>query len=216
MSNLVEILAETLISLEAVPPERSPLDQGNLQHDYLYFLSLCNGGYTPDCFFHFFGTTGPSAHNLRDWNAAVLWKSYYSLTDSEFVFAEDVFGTQFFFDVRGTRKVVKTLAPDTGKVSLCSNTLEDFLEEEVFGDELNLESKKLAKRFFESEGALYEPFTHISCRTPVVFGGSQTDLKNLELVESLENIRLLGQIVNQIKNLPPGTRIDRINLKGEP
>jgi hypothetical protein len=214
MNNYVEALAESLIRLGAIPSERRKLDQKNLQSSYLYFLSLCNGGYTPDYFLHFFGTAGPRAHNLRDWNDLALWKAHYCLTNTDFVFAEDIFANQFFFDARANRRVVKILTADNGKVSLCANTFEDFIEDEVFGDEFNREARKLARSFLDSKHVRYEPFTHIACKTPVVFGGSQADVENLELIESVDNIAFLGQIVSQTKNLPPGTKINRVHREG--
>jgi hypothetical protein len=61
----------------------------------------------------------------------------------------------------------------------------------------------------------FQPFTHVTCKTPVVFGGLQTDLENLEVVDSASNMTFLGQIVSQTKDLPPGTRIDRIRTRSD-
>src|SRR5215472_6414183 len=71
----------------------------NAPQDFRYLLSLNgNGGYTSDGFHHFFGTSGPVRHNLVKWNSVDLWKALFGLMDDWFVFAEDIFGTQFYFD----------------------------------------------------------------------------------------------------------------------
>src|SRR5687767_4055107 len=131
MSKLIEQVAESLVSVS----DRSFCSEDqipkNLQDNYRYFLSLCDGGYTGDRFFHFFGQKGPRAQNLLEWNRFDLWKNYYGLGSDTFAFAEDIFGTQFCFDLRGNRRVVKMLIPDGGKLSLCANTFDEFLEAEV-------------------------------------------------------------------------------------
>ena len=215
MTNSIEKLATSMETFGVVPLERRQLDQRNLQASFLYWLALTNGGYTSDSFFHFFGTTGPREHNILDWNSSELWKKYYSLDETSFVFAEDIFGTQFYFDVRGNRRVVKMLDPDDGSTTLCANTFEDFVESLVFGNEFNIDRKRLASAFYRECHVRFEPFTHISFKNPIVFGGSSSELSNLELIESVDNLMFLGQIVRQTKDLPAGTRIDRIRPTGE-
>jgi hypothetical protein len=189
----------------------------NLQEGYRYFLSLCDGGYTQDRFFHFFGKNGPRLHNLLEWNRNDHWKQYYNLDEKTFVFAEDVFGTQFCFDIRGNRRVVKMLIPDGAKLSLCANTFEEFLETEVLNNTTNLQVRQLAQRFFDSRKEIIRPFTHIACKIPLSLGGQDTDLSNLDIVQSSTNLKILGQITSQIKGLAPGTKIRdiRINYESE-
>src|ERR1043165_794144 len=107
MEELIEKLAESLMPVSSGPVQTDQELPANLQQSYRYFLSLCDGGYTKDHFFHFFGQKGPQQHNIIQWNQTNLWKHYYGLDEKSFVFAEDIFGTQFFFDVRGNRRVVK-------------------------------------------------------------------------------------------------------------
>src|SRR6266480_1463356 len=100
MSEIIEKLAESLSSVNDNSLDCAHRLPRNLQDSYRYFLSLCDGGYTEDRFFHFFGVRGPISHNLEEWNRVELWKHFYGLDDTAFVFAEDIFGTQFFFDIR--------------------------------------------------------------------------------------------------------------------
>jgi len=211
MSNLIEQLSESLMRSEGTSSDKRHLSQRNLQDRYLYFLSLCNGGYAKDGFFHFFGTVGPTRHELVAWNQPDSWKAHFGLDDQWFVFAEDIFGTQFFFDVRGTRRAVKMLIPDNGSVSLCANSFEDFVEDEIFGEDAGGRARHLARQFFQEKGLMFRPFAHIACKIPILLGGKQV-LENLEFEDSLTNLSILGQVYGQGKDLPPGTPIENIHI----
>ena len=215
MEKVIEQLADTLTpcSDNNVSPEHEL--PANLQNFYRYFLSLCDGGYSKDGFFHFFGQKGPQLHNLRYWNQTELWKKHFAIDEKTFVFAEDIFGTQFCFDVRGNRRVVKMLIPDGGKLSLCANTFEEFLKQEVFSVESNFEVRQMARSFFLSGKEDFRPFTHIACLIPVSLGGKDTDMANLHMIRSSTNLKILGQIREQIKNLSPGIKIRDVKIDYE-
>lgn len=214
MSDSIEKICEALIPPIGVLIVPEELKFTNVPDSYRRFFALCNGGYSEDWFFHFFGSSGPREHSLYEWNRTDLWKHYFSLDEMAMIFAENVFGTQFYFDVRGNRKVVKMLSPESGRTDLCANSFEDFLEGEVFGFEFNSEARKLAKRFFETNQT--REFTHISQKIPTLLGGRANDLDNLELADSLLNLTLLGQIVAQVRHLPSGTRIGHVRVDGGP
>jgi hypothetical protein len=212
MSTLVEDLSESLDVINVGPSEPARPVPANLQSSYQYFLTLNDGGYTKDKFFHFFGRRGPAEHNAFDWNEPHLWKTYYGVGREVFCFAEDIFGTQFCFDIRGNRKVVKMLIPDGGKMTLCANTFEEFLETEVLSAESNAKVRDVARRFLSQANVIFQPFTHIGCHIPPSLGGDDTDLGNLCLVRSLANLKILGQITQQVKELPAGTAIRDVKI----
>jgi hypothetical protein len=212
MRDLVERLSASFVSVADESFHSDRQLPTNLQEGYRYFLSLCDGGYTRDHFLHFFGQKGPLHHNLLEWNRPELWKGYYGLADESFVFAEDVFGTQFSFDVRGNRRAVKMLNPDGGTSSLCANTFEEFLETEVFCDAATSASRQLCSRFFSVRGERWRPFTHLAYRVPPSLGGNDADLGNLEIMSSVVNLKILGQIAQQVKSLPAGTRIQDVRI----
>src|SRR5579871_5244057 len=102
MNEIIRDLAGLLIPVdEGGVARKGSLPVPNLQRDYLDLLEICNGGYTPDYFFHFFGHSNSVGHDLERWNEESLWKGHFGLGSTDFVFAEDIFGTQFYFDVRG-------------------------------------------------------------------------------------------------------------------
>jgi hypothetical protein len=211
MKEIIEKLADSLIQVSDDSFQPSSVLPANLQDDYRYFLSLCDGGYTPDHFFHFFGQKGPRQHNLLAWNETELWKKYYGLDEKTFVFAEDILGTQFCFDIRGNRRAVKMLIPGDD-FTLCANTFEQFVATEVICESRNAEVRQLVKRFFETKGESFRPFTHIACKIPPALGGSDSDLDNLELTRASTNLKLIGQVTMQVKKLAPGTRIREVKV----
>ena len=218
MSESVQKLVEALIGVSDDSVACAGPLPANLQESYRNFLSLCDGGYTADHFFHFFGLRGPREHNLLAWNETGLWKRYYDLDETTFVFAEDILGTQFCFDVRGNRRVVKMFRPSSGRLSLCANTFEEFVEDEVLRRTADAQIRELAENFFRAKQETFRPFTHIACKVPPALGGSDSDLNNLELIAASTNLSFLGQVASQVKHLEPGTRIGEIRMvrdKGE-
>jgi hypothetical protein len=179
----------------------------NLQSSYREFLNLVPGGYTQDNMFHFFGPGGHQDHHLSEWNSEAFWKKWYGLGNTEYVFAENLFGTQFYFDIRDNRRAVYMLVPATGRRSLCANTFADFLEDEILSDDFNQDERRLAATFLESSPENYQCFQHISYRVPILLGGSATAFENLELLSSRTNMKILGQIYQQVKHLGAGTKI---------
>jgi hypothetical protein len=215
MEEIVEKLAESLISVSDQSFHSSLSLPANLQDSYRYFLSLCDGGYTKDKFFHFFGQNGPREHNLLEWNQTELWKKLYELDDKTLVFAEDILGTQFCFDIRGNRRVVKMFLPGSGRFTLCANTFDEFVEHEVFGNSTNAQLRQLAESFFRTKGQAFHPFTHIGCKIPPALGGSDCNLDNLELTRASTNLEFLGRVAAQVKRLPQGTRILEVKVDGD-
>lgn len=214
MKENIEKLAESLVRVSEDLDSDPVALPNNLQEDFRYFLSLCDGGYTSDKFFHFFGRKGPRNHNITEWNKREWWKNCFGLEDSVFIFAEDILGTQFAFDIRGDRKVVKMFIPTTGKLTLCANSFQEFIEE-MLNESATLPLRQLAMNFFKVRHQEFRPFTHISCRIPPVLGGDDSDINNLELRSAVANLRIIGQINEQVKSLPSGTRIRDIQINSE-
>jgi SMI1-KNR4 cell-wall len=212
MNEVIETLAKSLASVSDNSMNCAQALPNNLQASYRYFLSMCDGGYTGDRFFHFFGVGGPREQNLLEWNQTDLWKKYYDLDEKSFVFAEDILGSQFHFDIRGNRRVVKILVPNSGKIMLCANTFEEFVKYEILGSTTNAEVRRLAQSFFEKKSESFRPFTHISCRIPPLLGGRDSDLDNLQLARASTNLKLVGQVAKQVKSLAPGTRIREVKV----
>lgn len=181
-----------------------------LPPQYAKLLSLGNGGYTPDALYHFFGRSGPPVHNIVDWNRRDLWKGYYGMEDNQLVFAEDVVGNQFFVTLGSRRPVVKALWNEEGNVTTVAEDLGDFISGMVTCSEFNATTRELFDRFLVASGKKYTPFHHLSHKKPPCLGGADEDINNLELTDSISNMRFYGQVTAQVKALSEGTRIKDI------
>jgi hypothetical protein len=195
-----EPTASRILSSSRVPSGLDP--------DYQLFLSLTNGGYTSDLFFHFFGLT-EGAYDLVEWNQQAAWKKNYGLTDEHFVFAEDLLGQQYYFTM-GRRKVIKCLWIESGDSTLVAEKFAYFVEDVILNLDSMAEARKLARSFLHKTKEQFKLHEHISYKIPLCLGGGELDLGNLEWMESLSHLQFLGQVVTQVKKLPAGTRISDV------
>src|SRR5438132_2552811 len=182
-----------------------------LEPDYKLFLSLCEGGYTDECHFHFFGLSGPPEHNVLEWNRPDLWKNDFGITEPWFFFAEDVFGNQYYF-TSGRRRVVKTFWIEYGESDLAAANFADFVQDVVLDKSTRILQRSLAAKFLEPHQAQFEAGRHLGYRIPLKLGGCDTDVGNLELVEAVSHLKFCGQVISQVKGLPVGTKIVDIEM----
>jgi|GEM_PF-4385567 len=188
----------------------------NLPDSYREFLESCNGGYTAGSYFHFFGLAGPCQHNVILWNRSE-WRTWYSLDASWFIFAEDILGSQYYLKTKGRIGSVYMLDCNSGKTYFMADSYDYFVKDIVEDpDEVVIgETKGIVRRFFDSTGCRWEPFVHLSYRIPSLLGGSETDVNNMELCDSITNLTILGQLVNQTRKLKPGTIIKHVEIDRE-
>lgn len=187
-----------------------PLD---LPKSYIALLATCNGGNTYDGFFHFFGLFGPVQHNVIEWNRDKLWKAFYHLDDACFVFVEDIFGGQYFFKRGKRRNAIYMLSPDDGKTYFIADNYENFLKDVVDdSDAIYSEEKALAEAFFAIPKNEKKYLNHLSYKKPIILGGNQGDINNLDQRDSLVNLSILGQLVRGLENVEPGTVIKDVEI----
>lgn len=187
-----------------------------LPDSYRNFLDKCNGGYASDGYFHFFGLTGPLQHNVISWNQSD-WRKWYSLEDSWFIFAEDIFGFQYFIKTKGRKGSIYMLDCFRGGVHFMADSFDNFVRDIVDDptEEVIAESKKIAKGYFKSTKQNWEPFVHLSHKTPLILGGDERDINNIEVCDSIVNLTILGQLIDQTNKLKPGTIINDIQIDRE-
>ncbi len=188
----------------------------DLPQELLEICTSQNGGMSQDGYFHFFGMAGPVEHNIVDWNKPDLWKKEFGLNESAFIFAEDAFGGQYFLQRNETPMPVSILSISDGKSYFMAENFQLFVKDVIEdpNSEIGIELKQLAQDFLK-DMSQREPFSHIAYKTPIIFGGSETDFKNFELLGSVANLRISGQLFAQVKNLPKGTRIKKIEVDKE-
>jgi len=202
-------LSKILLPITEGPPRRDETLPAGVHPDIARLIDLCDGGYTPDFQYHFFGLSGPVGHNVLEWNRQELWKHYYGLNENHFVFAEDVMGSQYFVTLGSPRKVVRTLVNEGGSITTIAMDLPHFIEI-IFSDEFSKDVRDLFQRFIAVKKIQYNPLHHLSHKIPVSLGGGDQDLDNLEFTDSISDMRFYGQVAKQLKLLPLGTRIREI------
>jgi hypothetical protein len=180
--------------------------------DYVRFLSLCNGGFTQDRMFHFFGSSGITEHNILRWNEPALWKRYFGLGDDFFVVAEDCLGNQFGYTLGKRRKVIKILNLDSAQLTLAAADFASFVRCNVGENPMRHQLTDLIKRLESRDGVAFGAFQHVSSRIPACLGGDDSDLSNLEFSYSLDNLLFMGQVLDQVRHLPEGTKIRRVDF----
>ena len=225
-SESVQNLIDTLVPIDNAVDWTEPQIQIDFDEDFNSFLHSCNGGYTRDGFIHLFGTSGPPSHDLLQWNQSQLWKKYYGLGDSFLIFAEDVFGNQYGFDLTKSRSKeldfnategpegnLKYFMVDNATLIACADSFDSFIEWSIFSSESD-ELRDLLRAFNQSYGPVSQ-LHHLSARKPLVLGGDGSSIHNLEVTESVSNLRFLGHLVMQVKQLTPGTMIKRVDINHE-
>jgi hypothetical protein len=213
-SEAAERLAQSLQPVtDAVIGSAEGLPEG-LDADYVWFLTHCTGGYTADHLWHFLGLCGPPEHHVVEWNSPGLWKAAFGLDERFFVFAEDILGNQYGFIRRETWQRVKMLSVVTGELTVAPYPFAVFGECMVLEPGALPETAALAGAYFETTGQAYRPFHHLEYLVPPVLGGKQ-DVSNMALSGSVGNLYVAGQILTQVKQLPPGTRITRVTADPE-
>ncbi len=185
----------------------------DLPSEYISLIEETNGGFTENQVFHFFGINGPLHHNVLEWNKSDLWKKHYGLDDQCFVFAEDLFGDQYYFK-RGKRgNAIYFLNSCKGKSHFAADRLEALIDDLIDDcEEMMVEQLDVAKQFFEQKDVKWRPFKHLSYIHPPILSGSDDDPDNIELCDSITNLSFNGQLIEQLKNVPEGTAIKEIQV----
>lgn len=209
---------DTLIAeLRTVDDSAFPCGAGYVQNitdeAYLYFLDRSNGGYTPDNYFHFFGRSENTKHDIVKWNSLEAWKNAFSLGSDFFVFAEDIFGNQYGYLSLRRGQRIRRLSILTGELTPTLETFEDFVDLRIINKDAAYETESLAAQFLSVSP--YKDFHHLSFDVHPCLGGAPNDIQNLRLIDSQVNLSFTGQLLNATRLLPPGTRIKEVRFDKE-
>jgi hypothetical protein len=129
-------------------------------------------------------------------------------------FGFDWLGRQFALD--GQRLLegepaVLMFEPGTGEVLEIPATFASFHDDEI----VNYHNEALASGFFERWSDLNKaPLAHTECagyKVPLFLGGKD-NVENLELIDMEAYWAVVGQLLSQTRDLPPGTRIGNISI----
>lgn len=176
---------------------------GCLSDDLYNILAIKNGFYAFESALHFFPATtiNQSIIDVNLWNSANLWKNEYSNSVEDYLFfAEDIFGGQFCV----FNEKIHTFDPETEETEEIASNFDDWakciLEEYNYLTGFELAHEWQMKNGFVPVGKRLLP------KIPFVLGGKFT-LDNLYLLDSVTGMKLRGDLAQQIKNSPDGTKI---------
>lgn len=171
-------------------------------------LSRQNGGSFNGGVLHMMGACRPYRHaDLCTWNHPHDWKAAFARIDlAHYVFfADDVFGNQFGFVPGEESGAVWRFDIQMGEFTEIAPTVEHFLCETLVTDGNWLLGADLLATFRET-GSPLQLGQHLSLIMPGLLGGSM-EPENLRPIDPATNLYLAGQVVTQIKPLPPGTEV---------
>lgn len=171
-------------------------------------LTMQNGGYYNGGLLHVMGAGRPYRHaDLATWNQPYDWKAAFPGFDLDhyIFFADDVFGNQFGFLAEDAEGPVWRFDIHVGEFTEIAPSLTGFFEEVLVQDGYWLLGGDLLDAFRDT-GASLSGGQHLSLIIPSLLGGSM-DTENLRPIEPATNLYLAGQVVTQIKPLPPGTEV---------
>ena len=175
---------------------------GSLADELLGMLRIKNGFYAFESALHVFPThQTPDEVSLRQWNAASLWRGAYpAIPDDCVVFAEDIFGGQFCIK----DSEVHGFEPETGELEYIANNIENWANA-ILSDYPFVTGFEFGHRWQESNGPI-PPRKRLLPKTPFVMGGEYS-VENFYVTDSIEGMRLRGNIASQIQDSPDGTPV---------
>jgi hypothetical protein len=187
------------------------VNECQLPDSYCSLLETANGFVLKRSWFRLFGVKPGLAHlDIHEWNRSPWIAEYGELAAGLVFFAEDVFGDQYAFRfVSPTREptVVKFWCEGGEVQDLGVTSLERWLLDTVFSGEPSFLDRSLAVAAFQ-KGLRPSGKEHLSFILPLVTGGS-AEVENLEVLDRVFHLHLLGQLSLKNQRLPEGERIVR-------
>lgn len=171
-------------------------------------LAIQNGGWYAGGLLHLPGAGRERRHDsLGAWNEPALWKFAYEGFDLDryLFFADDAFGNQFGCLAGEPDPAVWRFDVQEGEFIRIADSIDAFFSEVLVEDGPWLLGSDYLDAYRES-GAAWQVSQHLMLLTPSLLGGSMAP-ENLHLAEPVAHLRLAGQIVTQIKPLPPGAEV---------
>ena len=169
-------------------------------------LVLAHNGYILDGgLYRIYGVNAPGlvSRDLDDWSRAE-WRDTYPVPSNLLFFAENIFGDQIGYDTRSQTFI--SFDCEGGKLTpLAFSSAGDWLESFRHGspeDWIELDLVTAAAR----EGLIPTPTEHLSFELPLIAGGTPS-AENLEVLDGAMHLSILGQITNQSRSVPAGTKI---------
>ena len=175
---------------------------GTLAQELLHLLEVKNGFYAFESALHIF----PAAHfdgpmTLSRWNAHGIWKyEYQGIADARLFFAEEGFGNQFCI----FRDQIWFFDAETGDMDFSADNLDAWAKKILTN--YNIQTGYPLVHEWQKRNGPLQAGHRLMPKMPFVLGGKY-ELENLYSLKAISAMRTRGNLANQIKSLPDGTKI---------
>jgi len=184
----------------------------HLPASYLDVLHVANGFVSNRKAFRLFGIdTQVPALDLHLWNKSSWVAEYGDLAANLVFIAEDIFGDQYglrFAQGTDQNPVLVKFCCEGGETEVIeAESLAAWLTGSVLREEPTPLDWDLATAAF-ARGLMPSEAEHLSFSLPLVAGGNAEE-SNLEVMDRVFHLHLLGQLSLRNRHLPEGAKIDR-------
>jgi hypothetical protein len=203
VEKLVSLTGPALVDAPPILSVRATRLAGRRADELLALLRERNGFYAYESALHVFPATEKTGvMDLDQWNSDELWrKEYGSMADRCLFFAEDAFGQPFV--LRDDR--VFTMESENGELEEIAEDLEGWARW-ILDDPDFATGYPLAREWQEMRGPL-APGKRLFPGVPFVLDGAY-EIENLAEVDAIKAMRLRGKLARQLKNVPPGAKVE--------
>lgn len=178
------------------------------------FWEECGAGYFGGLALHVFGECYEEPfQDIEVWNTEVLTAFRWLVPSSYIAFAEDPFGTQFFYDQTLDVSPVYSLVLQDAMMYMIGASISEF-----FGSLLDERKRDAILNYQFYIDCLVNDINHnagrhLTLKVPRCLGGDEA--LGLIDVEATTNMIYLGQLLEQAQNLPPEELASRIRFSAE-
>jgi hypothetical protein len=148
--------------------------------------------------------------SLLNWNTPSGWQQdWVQWKDRLVVFAYDWLGRQIAFDNRRLRDgepSVAILEPGTGQLLEVPQTFAGFITMELVRYHDAALALQLHEQWLSTGGRVPRMSECVGYKVPLFLSGPDS-VSNLEIVDLAVYVSICGQLAQQTRHLPPGTRI---------
>ena len=165
-------------------------------------LKARNGFYAFESALHVFPMgSREGVMDLETWNSETLWRCFFgALTKGCLFFAQDAVGMQFCF--RGGE--ICTFDPECGVITPLCPTIQEWANA-LLRDYPRLTAYPLAQHWQAINGPL--PIGNRLYPKIPFHLGREYEVENLYAGDPVERMNFYGSLVEQIKDLPPGSKV---------
>jgi len=153
---------------------------------------------------------------LTGWNAGNGWRADWPSAPAAVAFASDWTGRLYLLStgkqVRNSEPIVLVLDPATAEIESVDMTFGEFLGRGLATNPRHVLEADRLDAWVAAGGEVPPPGQCVAPKVPLFLGGSD-DVGDLSMTSLVVLVSFCGQMWEQVKDLPPGTRISGVRLE---